>query len=92
MLAGLEAAPARLPARTRLPAEALLELRPLPLDGVLAQVGLAALQRVVPHVHLHQAQNLEDPPDRQNSVLMLPEGLRERGGADSRRSGQGALN
>lgn len=56
-------------AHTRLLAEAGLEPGPLVLDGVLPQMGLQALESVVHHVHFHQAQNLEDPPDRENSIL-----------------------
>ena len=42
--------------------EALLELSPLKLDGVLLQLGLEALDGVVHHVHFHLSQDLKDPP------------------------------
>lgn len=48
---------------TRLLVEELLKSSSFTLDVVFLQLRLEALDRVVDHVHLHQAQNLEDPPD-----------------------------
>lgn len=48
--------------------EEFLECSSFTLDGMFLQVGLKALNGVVHHVHFHQAQDLENPPDTENKI------------------------